>query len=153
MAEELAIDELAWDCAAIDAHDRPLLAPRARMDRPRDHLFSCSRRAKDEDGRVGRRDLLDALHHETEPARGADHNLADILPLEACEERVAIGLKLLLHSRELLDALRVLKSHAKRRERIGEELGGFLIGACAPPKGDDDDANRFTMRFEGTDKK
>src|SRR6185503_20634226 len=86
VAEQLGVDELGRDRAAVDAHDRTAVARRARVDGARDDFLARTRLAEDEDRSVGRGDLLHALHDAAQAMIGADDRLADVLAPEAREQ-------------------------------------------------------------------
>ena len=117
MAEQLGVDQLGRDRAAVDADDRTVRAPALGVDRTRDHLLARAGLAEDEHRCVGARHLLDALHHVAQAGGRADHGVADVLPFEAREQRLAIGFERFAHARELVHAAIVLEGHAQRLEQ------------------------------------
>ena len=86
VAEELALDQRRRERAAVD-DDEPAVPPRAALvDSPGDELLAGARLAEQEHRGVGRRDLLDLVHHVAE--RIAPANDRGIGPeLYRCKER------------------------------------------------------------------
>ena len=63
MAEQLGLEHLAWQGAAVNRHEGPLRADRALVDRPRHQLFAGSALAEHEHRRLRRRHALDHPQH------------------------------------------------------------------------------------------
>ena len=95
----------------------PAARARARVDRARDHLLAGAGLAEDQHRRVGARDLLDALHHVAQAGGRADDGVADVLAVEAREQRAVVGLERLAQARELVQARVVLERDAERLEQ------------------------------------
>ena len=74
VSEELALDQVLGDGAAIEDHEGPLAARRLVVERPGDELLSRARLAGDHDGDVHRRDLLEEPENLSHPRRATDHS-------------------------------------------------------------------------------
>jgi len=74
MPEELGVDELGRDGAAVDPEDRARRAGGAVVNRARHDLLSGARLAGDEHRHVGRRGAEDQVHDRAEPLLLADHD-------------------------------------------------------------------------------
>src|SRR5262249_29003265 len=70
VAEQLALDEPGRDRAAVDGHERAARAPRAHVDRAREHLLADAALAFEEDRRVARAEALE--EREDVAHRGRD---------------------------------------------------------------------------------
>ena len=73
VAEELALHEPRRDRAAVDLHQWPRAAHAQVVDGPRDQLLAGAGLAGDQDGGVGRRDLLDPAQHRQQRLAAAHH--------------------------------------------------------------------------------
>ena len=58
MAEEFALDQCRRNRRAIHLDERPVVAPASAMNRSRDHFFSRTGFAENQDRSIGGRDLL-----------------------------------------------------------------------------------------------
>src|SRR5438034_407393 len=72
VTEELGLQEVLWDRAAVHGDERPLGARREAVDRRRDELLAGATLALDEHRGVGRSDLRDDLLHALHGRRVAD---------------------------------------------------------------------------------
>src|SRR5262249_24715535 len=77
--EELALDEVLGDRAAVEHHHRSLRARRQAVDGLRHRLLTGAGLALDDDGGVGRRDLLDDRVDLAQPLVLADDVAAAVL--------------------------------------------------------------------------
>ena len=99
VAEHLALDQVARDGSAIDAHER-LVPPRTSVvDRAGDELLSGSRLAADENSRVRGRDARDHLPHAVHRL-ARPHHLAGVPQLRAEGSRHASSLSQLERRRD-----------------------------------------------------
>ena len=150
VAEELALQEVLGDGAAVDAEEG-LLPPRAGVvDGAGHHLLAGAALAGDEDGHVGVLDPIDERVHPAHGLAGADQALvaevaadhrarrAQIAPrrlelggavAEQLLELGARGLELLVGERELLGAPRVLADEARGLDGDGHLVGERAQGA------------------------
>ena len=75
VAEELALEQLARDRAAVDAHERTVLARAAGVHGVGDELLADARLAQHEHARVGRRHRLDLAQDLAQGGRATRANL------------------------------------------------------------------------------
>ena len=122
MAEELRLDELGGERAAVENDERLGSARAVRVQRLRDELFAGAGLAGDEDGGVARRDLADELHQL--PHRAALPE--DALELEALAEHGDPLIAAPVEARELEIA------REDRRDQAGEVDGR---GPCGVVEG------------------
>ena len=89
VAEELRLQQLGRDRAAVDRDERPVRAVTRAVDVARDQLLAGAALAPDQDVRVGRRNLADELRHPAHARRRADHApVGPGLAQAALQERV-----------------------------------------------------------------
>src|SRR6185295_1050400 len=82
VAEQLALEQLVREGAAVDRDERPLAAARVVVDRPRDQLLAGARFARDHDRAARSRDALDELEDRAHLRAAAHEPLEAVLPLE-----------------------------------------------------------------------
>ena len=79
VAEELALEELAWDRRTVHLDQRPLMARAQSMHGARHEFFAGSAFARDEHMGIRWRHRLDRLRETDEGRRRSDH-LAEVMP-------------------------------------------------------------------------
>src|SRR6185503_5918845 len=72
VAEQLALEQRLGERAAVDLDERAVRALAQPVDRARDQLLAGAALARDEHGRVARRDLLDRLAYDCHLVAAAD---------------------------------------------------------------------------------
>ena len=116
VAEQLAVDQLGRDRAAVDAHHRSVAAPRAIVERARDQLLARSGLAEEQHRHVGARDLLEPLHHAAQAAALADDRLDQAAAVQPAQQRLVLGERRLAQPRELVHAA-IVRQRAPRTAR------------------------------------
>ena len=91
VAEQLALQQVLRDGAAVDGDERPLGARRAAVELARDQLLAGAGLAGDEHGDVGRRDLLQLAEDLLHARRRAD-DLAEADLLDPVVQRSVVEL-------------------------------------------------------------
>ncbi len=81
VTEELGVDELRRDRTTVHPQKWPAAPTRQRMHGARDDLLARAGLAEDRYRRLGRRHLLDLIHHAAQTAVAADDRLGEILAL------------------------------------------------------------------------
>ena len=76
VAEELRVDQLARNRAAIDAHERPAVPLAAIVNRAGDQFLAGARFAQNQHGHFGAADQIDALHDVRQAGLFADDRFA-----------------------------------------------------------------------------
>ena len=140
VAEHLALHQPGGNGRAVDGDERLVLARRKLVDGPRHHLLAGPALAGDDHARLGRRDLLDEVHHLAHRRRGADDPDAGRVDLaEAAPQDVHLVLGPLLLQRALEDDLEtggVERLLDEVEDALAHRLHGRVDGSLA---GDDDD--------------
>ena len=94
VAEQLALDQVRRDRAAIEHHERALLARRVIVQRLGDQLLADAGLARDEHGGIALRELLEPREHLAHLDRAADHRAEAVgireLDLDGVPERVEL---------------------------------------------------------------
>ena len=86
VAEELRVDQVRGDRAAVDPDERSGGSNRPRVDRARDHFLAGAGLSEDQDRKIRPRDQLDALEHGAQPSVGAHDRLAGLRAAQPGEE-------------------------------------------------------------------
>ena len=114
MAEELALDQVLGDRAAVDGHERAIYARAAAVQLLRDQLLAGARLAGDENADVGRGDLLELAKDLEHRGANAD-DFAEFLVLELGHELGLVGA-------ERVEQHRVLEDERGLRGEDAEQL-------------------------------
>ncbi|OGL00334.1 MAG: hypothetical protein A3E31_01655 [Candidatus Rokubacteria bacterium RIFCSPHIGHO2_12_FULL_73_22] len=117
VAEQLGLEQRLGQRRAVDGHEGPLRARRARVDRLRDQLLARAALALDQHRRRAVRDLLDERHHPPEGGARADRRALLQQHVEALLE-----LAVLLDQLAALERLADEPQHLRALERLGEEV-------------------------------
>ena len=80
VSEQLRVDQIGRNRAAVDPQKRPRGPPRAGVDRPGDHLLARAGFTENQHGRVGARHELYLLHDLLEPRLSADDRIGNVEP-------------------------------------------------------------------------
>ena len=99
VAEQLGVDQVGRDGAAVDAQEGARRPPRTLVDRPGHDLLARPRLAQDQDRRVRVGDQLDLLHHRLQAGLGADDRVADVVAVESRQQRALVRLERLAERR------------------------------------------------------
>jgi hypothetical protein len=86
VTEELRVDELGRNRAAVDAHKGCGCPRRTRVDGPGYNLLPGTCLAEDEHRYVGPRDEVHTLHHGTQTRVGADHGFGALRASETNQQ-------------------------------------------------------------------
>ncbi len=86
VAEQLALEQRLGQRGAVDLDERAVRAPAQAVDRARDQLLARAGLARDEHGRVGRRNALDQLQNRNERTAAADDFLEIVNRLDLLKE-------------------------------------------------------------------
>ena len=123
VAEQLRVDQLVGDRAAIDADERPLGTRRAVVDCAGDQLLARARLAEDEHGHVGAGDQLDALHDGLQPRLGADDHVAELVASQAVQQRAFLGFRRLAQGGHFAEAMMVAQGDGEGLQEDLDEFG------------------------------
>ena len=94
MPEQLALEEILGNGAAVDGHERPVLARAAAVDLVRDQLLAGAGLAGDEHADVGARHLVDLAEDVAHGVAGADDVAVRVL-VEAVQQSLLVRAQLI----------------------------------------------------------
>ena len=127
VTEQLALDEVLGDGAAVDRHERPVLALAPAVELLRDELLAGARLARDEDADVGAGDLLELAEH-LEHRRARADDLAELLVVELGDELGLVGAERVQEHRVLQDERRLRREDREELElRALEEVLHLVV--------------------------
>ncbi len=135
VAEQLGVDQVGRDGAAVDPQERAGGPPRPLVDRPRHDLLARTGLAQDQDRRVRPRDQLDLLHHRPQPGLRADDRIADVVPVQSREQRPLVGLERLAKRDQLAQPVVVLQRDGERLQQRLHQLF-VLVPQLMPRRGE-----------------
>ena len=152
VAEELGLEEIRRNRAAVHRHERTLGSDGQAVDRRGDQLLARSARTLDEDGRVGDRDLGDDVLDTLHGRRGADQLVEGQFLAQAHAEGVHLAPEEAALNHAPHDVLELVKDQG-----LGEiVVGAFLEGLHR--RGDrgiarhHDDLDRFVLSLDLAEK-
>jgi hypothetical protein len=93
VSEQLRIDEIARDGAAIDPHEGPGRAIGSAMNLACHDLLAAARLAEQQHRSIRPGDLRHALHHVAQSGVGAHNHVGDLASSELAQERSTVGLR------------------------------------------------------------
>ncbi len=118
------------------------------MDRACDHLFAGAGFAQDEHGRVGRGNLVDAIHHATQSALRTHYRFRQRLATEPGQEGLPIGLRCSAQALQRLEPLLVFERGGERNHSGLKQCALSLAVAVPDSRPDHEQSDNATACAE-----